>query len=77
MSAILAIVILVGVGLLLAGSYGFRRGYEAGRREQRRIINRAMDDIRRQALSAQQGIDYLYERAQQEIRQRPGSGGVA
>ncbi len=68
MTVFLSTIIFLLVFLLpLAASHLFDRGYEAGRREQRRIINRAMDETRRQGLAAQQAIDYLYEQAKSQI----------
>lgn len=67
------IVAAVVIGLLLLAlfsDYMHERGYEAGRREQQRIVNRATDELRRQGAEAQRGIDYLYEQASEQIRQQ-------
>jgi len=61
-------------------SVAYRRGFEAGCRYQRRIINQAVDKINGQRLSAERDsdtkrlaaerdIDYLYERTRGHIRE--------
>jgi hypothetical protein len=62
--SIIAVLVLL---LVFAGNYFFQRGYEAGCREQRRVTNRAMDEVQQQGLAAQRNIDYLYERARWQI----------
>lgn len=64
MTALLWTIIVVLILLLvLGGNYLYQRGYEAGCREQRQVINRAMDEMQQQDLAAQRNIDYLYGRA--------------
>jgi hypothetical protein len=53
--------------LALGGVCLYEVGREAGRREQRQIVNCSLDAIRQQGLAAQRHIDYLYEQAEQRI----------
>lgn len=80
MSALVWAVIIIAALVVVLCAYcftdaqGYKRGYAAGRHDERRAARTALDQIQRKAmdqtLRAQRDIDYLYERARWQISQQ-------
>lgn len=77
-SALLAVGLAYLIGNAWGQARGHARGYGAGLRDGRRAANQLhRDGLCKQARAAEQAIEYLYERARDQIRQhqQSGSGG--
>ena len=60
-------IVVVGLICLVAYAKGYARGYAAGQLDERRAMNRTINEMRLRRFAAQRAIDYLYEQARQRI----------